>query len=99
MNDIIEEELKNLSGAPEKLALQLLLGVMKHEGHTGIEKVKQALAQRDYDLSELPPRVASDLVVYLQNAEANQKESMGEVVDKVEKIAFRVGLAILQGLI
>ncbi len=90
--------LSSLQGV-EKFALDLL----RVAGREGLEQAKRALDAlvkgEVPDFSGLPPRVASDLTAYLQNAEADRREEVKEAVEKMEKIAIQIGLALIKGLV
>lgn len=99
LTESVHETLKSLKDGPQKTAVQFLMAAIESNGLDGIGKIKGALLQRDSDLSWLPPRVASDLVAYLQNAEADHKEEMTKTIEKIEEVAIQVGMTIIKGLI
>lgn len=99
LTDSLKGTLKSLKDGPQKTTVQFLMAALESGGVDGISKIKNALLRPNQDLSWLPPRVASDLVAYLQNAEADHKEEMTKTIEKIEEVAIQVGMAIIKGLI
>lgn len=98
------QELSDDANDPtKKLVYSLTAGAIEQLGPEGIEVAKQAvedlLAGKAPDINWASPRLASDAVALLQNAESSKKKKAQAATQKVGEVLGRAGVVLIKALL
>jgi len=87
----------------KKLVYSLTVGAIDQLGPEGIEVAKQAiedlLAGKAPDINWANPRIASDAVALLQNAESLEKKKAKAALQKVGEVLGQSGVVLVKALL